>query len=38
MDHYGWYEAHADSAAFKRELESERDVTGKLLRDLGYAK
>jgi len=38
MDHYGWYEAHADSAAFKRELEAERDVTGKLLRDLGYAK
>jgi tripartite-type tricarboxylate transporter receptor subunit TctC len=38
MDHYGWYEAHADSAAFRRELEAERDVTGKLLRDLGYAK
>ena len=38
MDHYGWYEAHADSATFKRELEAEREVTGKLLRDLGYAK
>jgi tripartite-type tricarboxylate transporter receptor subunit TctC len=38
MDHYGWYEAHADSATFKRELDTEREVTGKLLRDLGYAK
>jgi len=38
MDHYGWYEAYADSATFKRELEAERDVTGKLLRDLGFAK
>jgi tripartite-type tricarboxylate transporter receptor subunit TctC len=38
MDHYGWYEAYADSATFKRELEAERDVTGKLLRELGYAK
>jgi tripartite-type tricarboxylate transporter receptor subunit TctC len=38
MDHYGWYEAYADSATFKRELEAEREVTGKLLRDLGFAK
>ena len=38
MGHYGWYEAYADSATFKRELEAERDVTGKLLRELGFAK
>jgi len=38
LEHYGWYEAYADSATFKRELEAEREVAGKLLRELGYAK
>jgi putative tricarboxylic transport membrane protein len=38
MEQYGWYEAYADSATFKRELEAEREVTGKLLKELGYAK
>ena len=38
MEQYGWYEAYADSATFKRELEAEREVTGKLLKELGFAK
>jgi putative tricarboxylic transport membrane protein len=38
MEHYGWYEAYADAATFKRELEAEREVTGKLLKELGFAK
>lgn len=38
MDQYGWYEAYADSATFKRELEVERETTAKLLKELGYAK
>jgi putative tricarboxylic transport membrane protein len=38
MEQHGWYEAYADSATFKRELEAEREVTGKLLKDLGFAK
>ena len=35
---HGWADAFADSAQFKRELEAEREITGKLLRELGFAK
>lgn len=35
---YGWADAFADSAQFTRELVAEREVTAKLLRDLGFAK
>lgn len=35
---YGWADAFADSAQFRRELVAEREVTGKLLRELGFAK
>ncbi len=38
LDQYGWADAFADSAQFKRELEAEREVTAKLLRELGFAK
>jgi putative tricarboxylic transport membrane protein len=38
LDQYGWADAFADSATFRKELESEREVTGKLLRELGFAK
>ena len=37
LDQYGWADAFADSAQFKRELEVEREVTAKLLRELGFA-
>lgn len=35
---YGWADAFADSTQFKKELMAEREVTGKLLRELGFAK
>ena len=35
---HGWADAFADSAQFKRELEAEREITGNLLRELGFAK
>ena len=35
---YGWADAFADSAQFKRELVAEREVAAKLLRELGFAK
>ena len=38
LEQYGWADAFADSAQFKRELEAEREVTAKLLRELGFAK
>ncbi|HTE16315.1 MAG TPA: tripartite tricarboxylate transporter substrate-binding protein [Burkholderiales bacterium] len=38
LEQYGWADAFADSAQFKRELEAERAVTAKLLRELGFAK
>ncbi len=38
LEQYGWADAFADSATFRKELEAERDVTAKLLRELGFAK
>ena len=38
LDQYGWADAFADSATFRKELEVERDVSAKLLRELGFAK
>ncbi len=38
LDQYGWADAFADSTTFRKELEVEREFTGKLLRDLGFAK
>lgn len=35
---YNWADAFAGSAQFKRELVAEREVTAKLLRELGFAK
>jgi putative tricarboxylic transport membrane protein len=35
---YGWADAFADSATFRKELAAEREATGKLLRELGFAK
>jgi tripartite-type tricarboxylate transporter receptor subunit TctC len=35
---YNWADAFADSAQFRRELVAEREVTAKLLRELGFAK
>jgi putative tricarboxylic transport membrane protein len=35
---YGWADAFADSTTFRKELEVEREVTTKLLRELGFAK
>jgi putative tricarboxylic transport membrane protein len=38
LNQYGWADAFADSAQFRRELVAERDVATKLLRELGFAK
>lgn len=38
LSQYGWADAFADSAQFKRELLAEREITAKLLRELGFAK
>ena len=38
LDQHGWADAFAGSTQFKRELEAEREITGKLLRELGFAK
>jgi putative tricarboxylic transport membrane protein len=35
---YGWADAFADSAQFRRELVAEREVATRLLRELGFAK
>jgi putative tricarboxylic transport membrane protein len=35
---YNWADAFADSAQFRRELVAEREVSAKLLRELGFAK
>ncbi len=35
---YGWADAFASSAQFQKELVAEREVTGRLLRELGFAK
>jgi tripartite-type tricarboxylate transporter receptor subunit TctC len=38
LEQYGSTDAFASSVQFKRELEHECKVTGKLLRELGFAK
>ncbi len=38
LEQYGWADAFADSATFRKELEAEREVAAKLLRELGFAK
>lgn len=38
LEQYGWHDAYVDSATFRKELEAEREVTAKVLRDLGFAK
>jgi len=38
LEQYGWADAFADSATFRKELEVEREVSAKLLRELGFAK
>jgi putative tricarboxylic transport membrane protein len=38
LEQHGWADAFANSAQFKRELETERDIAGSLLRELGFAK
>lgn len=38
LEQHGWYDAYANSTTFAKELETEREVTTKLLRDLGFAK
>ena len=38
LEQHGWYDAYVDSATFRKELEPEREVTAKLLRELGFAK
>jgi putative tricarboxylic transport membrane protein len=38
LDQQGWYDAYVHSVTFRKELEVEREVTAKLLRDLGFAK
>ncbi len=34
----GWYDAYVPSAVFRRELEAERDIAAKVLRELGFVK
>jgi putative tricarboxylic transport membrane protein len=38
LEEHGWHDAYVDSATFRKELEAEREVTAKLLRELGFAK
>ena len=38
LEQYNWADAFSDSATFRKELEVEREVTAKLLRELGFAK
>lgn len=38
LEKYGWYDAYANSAQFKKELEEERSVYEQLLKELGLAK
>ncbi len=38
MQNRGWFEAYAASAVFRRELEAEREIAGRLLRELGFVK
>jgi putative tricarboxylic transport membrane protein len=38
LDQHGWYDAYVGSATFRKELEAEREITAKLLRELGFAK
>lgn len=34
----GWYDAYAPAAQFRKELESERELASRLLRELGFVK
>lgn len=34
----GWYDAYVPSAVFRKELEAEREIAGRLLRELGFVK
>jgi putative tricarboxylic transport membrane protein len=38
LEQHNWADAFADSATFRKELTAEREVTAKLLRELGFAK
>jgi len=38
LEKYGWADAFADSATFRKELVAERETATKLLRELGFAK
>ncbi len=38
LEKYGWFDAYADSATFKADLEKEQEVMASLLKDLGLAK
>lgn len=38
LEQHNWADAFSDSATFRKELEAEREVTAKLLRELGFAK
>lgn len=38
LDQYGWFDAYADSAAFRRDLDAEEKVYAEILTDLGMAK
>lgn len=38
LEQHGWADAFADSTQFKRELDAERELVGKLMRELGFAK
>ena len=38
LEQHNWADAFADSATFRKELAAEREVTAKLLRELGFAK
>jgi putative tricarboxylic transport membrane protein len=38
LDKHGWYDAYADSATFRKDLEQEMKVYAQILTDLGMAK
>lgn len=38
LDKYGWFDAYADSKAFRKDLDEEFRVTGGILKELGMAK
>ncbi|MDH4294325.1 MAG: tripartite tricarboxylate transporter substrate-binding protein, partial [Betaproteobacteria bacterium] len=38
LDQYGWFDAYADAAAFRKDLDAEEKVYTEILTDLGMAK